>query len=78
VRLAVHIDQAFRENSKTQHNSLVEAVREHDPSRAMAVVEEHLMTTRRKLAEIVQASAEPGPVPLARFAPLGGIAHHAE
>jgi DNA-binding GntR family transcriptional regulator len=78
VRLAVHIDQAFRENSKIQHSSLVEAVRDHDPSRAMAVVEEHLMTTRHKLAEIVQASAALGPLPLVPPAPLGGTAHQAE
>ncbi|MCU1620885.1 MAG: transcriptional regulator [Modestobacter sp.] len=78
VRLAVHIDQVFRENSKTQHSSLVEAVRDHDPARAMAVVEEHLMTTRRKLAEIVQASVALGPLQLAPSAPLGTIPHHAE
>jgi DNA-binding GntR family transcriptional regulator len=78
VRLAVNIDQAFRENSKIQHSSLVEAVRARDPDRAMAVVEEHLLTTRRKLAEIVQASVALGPLQLAPSAPLGTIPHHAE
>jgi DNA-binding GntR family transcriptional regulator len=78
VRLAVHVDDAFRENSKTQHDSLVEAVRNHDPARARAVVEEHLMTTRGKLAEIMQASSGAGPVLLARPVPIGKTAHHAE
>jgi DNA-binding GntR family transcriptional regulator len=57
VRFAVHIDQEFRDNSKLQHGSLVDAVRTRRPDLAAAVVEEHLMTTRSKLSEIVLASS---------------------
>ncbi|MBB3083063.1 GntR family transcriptional regulator [Geodermatophilus sabuli] len=63
VRLAVTVDQEFRDNSRVQHHSLVDAVRAHDPDMAAAIVEEHLATTRRKLSEILQVSAE-GLLPL--------------
>ncbi len=57
VRLAVHLDQDFRDNSKVQHGSLVSAVRDHDPDLAAAVVAEHLQTTRQRLSDIMAASA---------------------
>jgi DNA-binding GntR family transcriptional regulator len=57
VRLAVHLDQEFRDNSKVQHGSLVAAVRDHDPDLAAAVVKDHLQTTRQRLSDIMEASA---------------------
>lgn len=56
VRMAVHVDQKFRANSKGQHKSLVSAIRAHDPDLAAQVVEEHLMTTRNRLSEILEAA----------------------
>jgi DNA-binding GntR family transcriptional regulator len=58
VRFAVYVDQRFRDDSALQHNALMEAIRARDADRAAAVVEEHLLTTRRKLADLMQFSPD--------------------
>jgi DNA-binding GntR family transcriptional regulator len=56
VRLAVHVDQRFRNNSRVQHSSLVDAVRQRDPELAATIVSEHLATTREKVSALMQVA----------------------
>ncbi|WP_192379016.1 GntR family transcriptional regulator [Rhodococcus rhodochrous] len=57
VRLAVNVDQEFRDNSRIQHSSLVQAIREGAPELAADIVREHLGTTRQKVSDLVRATA---------------------
>lgn len=53
VRFAVHVDQRFRNESKNQHQSILESIQQNDPIATAEIVEAHLRTTRKKITELI-------------------------
>lgn len=58
VRFAVHVDQRFRNESKNQHQSILESIQRNDPEAASEIVEAHLRTTRKKITELIDVYGE--------------------
>ncbi|MBV9793657.1 MAG: GntR family transcriptional regulator [Actinobacteria bacterium] len=63
VRFAVTADLKFRNESNTQHREMVNLVRKHDGDGIAALVEDHLMRTRRELDKLMAAGWTGGMVP---------------
>lgn len=58
VRFAVHVDQRFRDDSKTQHQGILEGIANNDPAEAARLVDSHLATTRGKITELIDLYGE--------------------
>jgi DNA-binding GntR family transcriptional regulator len=69
VRFAVTADMRFRQESNVQHREMVDLIRKHDADGIAAVVEEHLMRTRRELDKLMTAGWTAGMVPPRREEP---------
>jgi DNA-binding GntR family transcriptional regulator len=76
LRFAIAADRPFRVQSKTQHRAMVAAVRRRDPDAIAAVVNEHLMRTRREVVNLMEAGWNARPIPAIGVAQATAIARH--
>jgi len=62
VRFAVSVDSVFRDRSAVQHESILEAIRRKDRDETAAMVQLHLLTTRQKITDLMDAYGDIAPL----------------